>query len=596
MKDLLTILGLFGAQRSRMLLGGALALIAVLAAIGLLTLAGWFITASALAGIAGVTVGFNLFAPSAGIRAFAVTRTAARYFERLVTHDATLRNLAALRVWFFERAIPLAPARLGGTDGGFRSGDLLSRMAADIDALDAVYLRVLLPSAVAAGVALLAAVFIGIHAPAVALVALPLLALAGVAVPAIAGRLGAAPGRRQLNHLAALRTATVDSVQGLRELLVYQADARQSARILEESDAALQCQRHMGRIAGLSSAAVGLLANLAILATLIIGLWLYQEGALAPPVAVMLVFCVMACFEAVAPLPLAYQMLGATRGAARRVLEVAEAAPAVEEPDREAAVPIPPGNDLAVHGLTFRYPGAVRPALEDLELELPAGRRVAVLGSSGAGKSTLLALLLRFYEPERGSLTLGGVDLRRMRAAAVRRRFGVMSQRTQLFSATIADNLRLGRPEAEDGELWDALAAARLDGFVRRLPEGLETWVGESGVNFSGGQARRLALARLYLKDAPILLLDEPTEGLDAATERAVLEDLAAIAKGRSLLLVTHRPACIALTDEVMVLEQGRVVSRLPSKDFLVRPGDGREVSVKGADRASSPPRSDTAH
>jgi len=580
-KTLRPFLPLFARHGGWLLLGAALALVTVLMSVGLMTLAGWFIAASGVAGLTVATAAsFDVFRPGAGIRFFAVGRTVSRYLERLATHNATFRVLADLRVWFFERAIPLAPARLGG----FRGGDLLSRITADIDALDTVYLRVLTPSAVAAVVALAVTVFLGIFDPAIAAAVLALMLVAGVLLPALAARLGSRAGAVLPEFSAAVRTRIVDGVQGLPELLVYGRIEDQRRALAEETAALIDRQRRMASISGFAGAASGLAAHLAVWTVLAIGLGSVAAGTVAGPLLAMMVLTVMAAFEALAPLPGAWQHLGRTLAAARRLNEVAGAAPAVIDPP--APVAMPDRSDLAVRDLTFRY-APDRPAVLDaVSFDLPEGERLAVLGPSGAGKSSLAAALLRLWDYEGGSIRLGGTELRLLPQARVRRRIGYLSQRSQLFIGTIRDNLLYGDPAADDAVLWQALEAAALADFVTGLPRGLDTPVGEGGVGLSGGQARRLALARVYLKDAPVLILDEPTEGLDAATEAEVWRALDRLMAGRSVLAITHRPGALAGMDRVLVMERGRIIESGPPAELAGRDGAFARLAQRWQDAA----------
>lgn len=396
MKELRFFLRLFAAERRWMIAGAVLMLTTLVASIALLSISGWFITAAALAGIAALPL--NFFTPGASIRLFAILRTLSRYAERLVTHNATFRLLSRLRVWFFERAIPLAPARLGG----YRSGDLLNRVTADIDALDNLYIRVLAPTVVALilGVLLLAAA--SLVAPVIAFAVLILLVLAGVGVPMLAGRLGAPLGREMVDISSDLRTRVVDGIQGLAELKVFQADRRHMAALADDTDRLLDRQRAMSRITGLSGALTMALTNLAVVAALYLGVDLLAADALTGPQLAMLTFGTMAAFEAVAALPIAYQYLGRTRAAARRLIDIADAAPTVTDPATPA--PRPDHFDLVFDHVSFAYPtsdgtATATPAVEDINLTLAEGGRVAVLGTSGAGQVDACQPRLAFLDP-----------------------------------------------------------------------------------------------------------------------------------------------------------------------------------------------------
>jgi len=561
MKELLRLWKLFRPYRGWIAGGFAIALVTLVANVALLAVSGWFITAMAIAGASGVAM--NYFTPAALIRASAIGRTAGRYFERLITHEATLRQLAGLRVWFYRHLEPLAPARLMQ----YHSADLLSRIRADIDALDNLYVRVLVPVLVAVTAGIGFFVFAALFDLRLALLLLALLLVAGVLVPAATRKLGEEPGRRLVETEAELRRVAIDGTQGLSELLVYGAAEQQARRLDQLSRDLIAEQDRMSRIAGLSTGALGLSANLALWGTLWLGIPMVADGRLAPPQLAMLALFALGAFEAVAPLPNAFQQLGQTLTAARRLFALVDAEPAVKEPTGPS--PVPADNGLVIRDLRFTYPDAHCPALDGLELDLPAGRRVAIVGATGSGKSTLLNLLLRFWAPDSGTIQLGGEPLEAFRGEDLRNRIALVSQHTHLFDATIRENLLLADPEASAGRLEQACATAQIHDFIEGLPDGYDTWVGETGVRVSGGQARRIAIARALLKDAPILLLDEPTEGLDAPTERALMAAVHRLMEGRTVLLITHRPVALAEMDEVLVLDQGRVVERGRHRELL---------------------------
>ncbi|RJS92182.1 thiol reductant ABC exporter subunit CydC [Salinisphaera sp. Q1T1-3] len=556
MSDWRRLFGLLTGQRRLLLAGIALATLVILANVALMGLSGWFITSMALAGLGRVAIDF--FAPAAGIRGLAIVRSVGRYLERLVTHDATLRVLATLRVDFYTRLIPLAPARLQP----FRTADLLSRMRADIDTLDNFYLRVLVPVAAAALSLVAIECFVAGFSPVVALVSLLGLLGAGVVLPLLAFSLGRATGHARLAALATLRTTAADSVRGLGELWVYRASAAAASRIAAQSARLIGAQRADAIRDAVADAIAGLLTHLTVWATLIVAIPLVSAQAISGPVLAMLVFLVIASFEAVAPLPAAFRALAETRAAARRVFEIIDAEPAVAEPVTPVAVPS--RFDVTWQGVTMHYDTSPAPALDGLDLSVPAGQALALVGPSGAGKTSLINTLLRFWPIEAGRVMIGGVAVDAMSGTALRGLTMVVAQRTHLFNASVAANLRLAHPTADEATLWSALSGVGLAERVAALSHGLATPLGENGARLSGGERRRLAIARAILADAPILILDEPTEGLDAETEADVLAYLATLMAGRTTILVSHRPAALRLVDEIALIEAGRVVERVP--------------------------------
>ncbi len=554
MSDIWRLIRLLSPRRGWMLAGLGLATVTLLANFGLLAISGWFLAATAAAGLAGFAAqnAFNFFTPSAMVRFFATLRVGSRYAERLVTHEATFRLLADLRVWFYTRLEPLAPAVLQTQ----RTADLLNRIVTDIDTLNLFYLRVFVPvlTAIAAGLAM-AAFFAFFSWPA-ALALILGLALNGMVAPMLTSRQGARPGA-EINRLtAALRTEYVEALQGMGELLVFGAAPAMQARAASLNNELALAQADMGRVSGLGFALSGLAANVTLLAVLVFGARRFEAGGISAAQVPMLVLGAMAAFEATAPLPAALQFLGQIKSAARRIFALADQPPPVPTPALPA--PAPEGFGLELSDITLRYAPDAPLVLNGFSLCVPEGKHVGIAGPSGSGKTTLISLLLRFREFQGGTACFGGHDLRAYGSADMARHITVISQRSHLFHTTIRDNLLLANGKADEAALWHALAVAQLADFVRTLPKGLDSTVGEGGAKLSGGQARRVALARAVLKPAPWLILDEPTEGLDAETERAFLADLAPILKGRTVLYITHRPAGLALMDEIYALRNGK--------------------------------------
>ncbi|HYW92943.1 MAG TPA: thiol reductant ABC exporter subunit CydC [Gammaproteobacteria bacterium] len=570
MRDLLRLVRLFRGAWRWMALGAFVALVVVLANMALLGTAGWFIAAMAAAGAAGTTM--NYFTPAAAIRAFAILRTGGRYVERLVTHEATLRFLSRLRVWFYERLEPLAPAALER----YRSGDLLSRIRADIDALDNLYLRTLIPLFVAVLGTAAAVSFLARFSTWLAAADLLCLLLAGLAVPMLVQRLGARPGARMVETSSQLRVAVIDGVQGLAELTVFGAAREQRERVERFSAELVREQERMSRISGLGTSAWNAAQMLAIWLAAIIGITLVRGGGVAGVDLPLLVLLVMASFEAVSGLPQAWQYLGQTLTSARRILEIVDTEPPVRDPDRP--LPAPQAGDIRIRRLRFRYDADGPWVLDGLSLELGPGRHVAIVGPSGSGKSSLLGLLLRFRDYQGGSIRLGGEELSRYRAADVRECIATVAQHPHLFNTTVRENLLLADPEADEQRLREVAATAQIAAEIDGLPQGYDTWVGEAGLRLSGGQARRLALARALLRDAPVLALDEPTEGLDTELARSLLAAVREHAADRALLLITHRLAGLEQMDEIMVLERGRVIERGTHTQLMARGGRYREM------------------
>jgi ATP-binding cassette subfamily C protein CydC len=572
MNDLLRLLRLFGPYLPWLLLGILLSLATLLANVALMALSGWFISAMAIAGAAGVSM--NYFTPAALIRAAAIVRTAGRYAERLVTHEATFRLLAGLRVWFYRRLEPLAPAGLED----YHSGDLLSRIRADIDTLDNVYLRLLVPAVVAllAGGVLIAVLWH--YHPVLARVEGVLLLVAGVGVPWLVNRLGHAAGRRKVEVSAQLRTALVTDVQGMAELLVYGAADEHAIELRSLSQELAQRQQTLSRLNGVSQGALGLCANLAMWGMLVLAVPMVSSQMLAPPELAMLALLALASFEAVMPLPLALQMLGETLAAARRIFSLADSQLPVIEPAEP--LPLPQAFTFRFRKVSFRYRAEGPEVLQDISLDLAPGRRLAVVGATGSGKSTLASLLLRFREPTGGTLLLNEHLLQQYSGEAVREQIAVLSQQTHLFNVSIRDNLLLARPDADQDSIEEACKAALIHDFITAQPQGYDTLSGETGIRLSGGQARRVAIARALLKDAPLLILDEPTEGIDPEAARQIMANIMVRLEARrqALLLITHRLQELERMDEILVMADGRVVESGSHQALLAARGQYRRL------------------
>lgn len=556
-RELLPFVKLFRTDLGAMALGILCGLAAVLSAVGLLALSGWFISAAAYAGLTLATAQlFNFFHPSIGVRMFAIARTLTRYAERIVSHDATFRILQRLRSWFYVHLEPLAPSRLMM----FRSGDVLNRIVADIDALDNLYLRVLSPSTVALVTSVLVVAFLGIFDAALALSTALYMATAGFGVAAAALRLGEPCGRDITRRTFELRVRVIDMLQGLAELLIFDGDHRHLDAVKRSSRSLLKSQMQMSHIRGLSLALVTLLSGLAVLTALYLAVDLVALDMLHGANLALIALAILAAFEAILPLPAAYQYLGRTREAGRRLLEIVDMQPQITWPETSVRLSTRPS--IAFENVSFRYSEKAPRVLEDINFQIPAGHRVAVIGETGSGKSTLVHLLVRFWNPTAGRILLADEDICKFSEAQLRRCISVVSQQAHMFNATLRENLQIARPAADDDELTAALASCRLDAFVESLPDGLDTWVGEDAKLLSGGQARRLALARAVLHDAPLWVLDEPTEGLDAITERELMQALKRKTQDRTLLMITHRLVDLHWMDHIIMLDKGRVAAQ----------------------------------
>ncbi|MFM9268909.1 thiol reductant ABC exporter subunit CydC [Halomonas elongata] len=528
-----------GRRRRRLLAGAALMLLALAAALGLLALSGWFITATALAGLvlaAGGAITLDVYVPGGGIRAFALTRTVARYLERLYNHDTVLRLLADLRGHMFAVLVDLDGASLSRR----RASDWLNRLTADIDTLDSLFLRLLAPALVALLAIFGLSALLAVWAPSVGLVAGLILVLAWCWLTIGQARRGLAASRRRVTELERLRGRVIEHLSGMAELETHGALAEQRRR-LDAIETRLRDDQHrLGRLSALGSALAGLAVGLAWLLALWLGARLWAAEALSGPVMVMMPLAVLAMNEALMALPMAFTQFGATQAAAER-LNALEASRRPSRTPHEGPLPPPGPLSVSLERVGLRYPGALTAVLDDFSLQLAPGERLLLCGASGIGKSSVAALIAGQIVPDSGRVCLGGVDIEHFEAHALRRRLALLTQGSELFDDSLAANLRLGDPSASDERLWRLLDAVELGEWARELPHGLATRVGEGGRRLSGGQARRLVLARLLLRDPELVILDEPFTGLDAMTAYRLAERLDAWLAGRTVIYLAHR-------------------------------------------------------
>jgi len=409
--------------------------------------------------------------------------------------------------------------------------------------------------------------FLWFFDPFIAISTAAYLAIAGLGVTTAALRLGEPCGHDITHRTAELRVQIIDMLQGLADLLVFNAHHQHLEAVERSHRALLRSQLKMSHIRGLSLALITLISGLAVLTALYLAVDMVRLELLNGANLALIALAILACFEAVLPLPTAYQYLGRTREAGRRLREIVEIKPEIAYPETTASLCGQPG--VAFENINFRYNETDPWALKNINIQIQAGHRVAIIGETGSGKSTLIHLLVRFWNPTTGCIRLGGEDIAGFNEAALRRIISVVSQQPHMFNATLRDNLLIADPGAGDDELLAALESAGLKEFVSGLPDGLNTWVGEAARLLSGGQARRMALARAMLHDAPVWVLDEPTEGLDTITEKKFMQELKRKTSGRTLLLITHRLAALYWMDDIIILDKGRLAARGTHAELL---------------------------
>lgn len=577
MKTFLQLWRFYAPFKARIALSIFLGFLTDGASIGLMATSGYLIASAALHP---ATI-LLLWVPIVGVRFFGLSRAVFRYLERYVSHDLTFRMLSRLRVWLYERIEPSAP--LAGANS--RGGDVLSTLTGDVDTLQNFYLRVGSPPVVAALTLLLVYALVSYWSTTLALVLVGLLLTAGVGVPLLTLGMARKDSRDTIRSRSQVYTKLTESMAGMTELIAFnQADA--SLQALSSAQSKLTSQQlRLSRVSGVGIGLSTFLQNFAAWLMLGLSIPLVSGHQLTGVSMTALVLTALASFEAVAPLPSAFQSFGQTLEAAGRVFKLAgksdnepagDVAPATaEEPTKGL---LPTSFDLSVRNLRFSYQwedegtNYSRAVLEDVSFELPHGKHIALVGQSGSGKSTLASLLVRLWEYE-GSILFAGRELRDYNNETVRDLITVVPQQPYLFHTSIAANLRVAKPDASLKELRQAAQWAELDRLIDLLPDGFDTVVGEQGASLSGGERQRIALARSFLQSAPLWVLDEPTTGLDAATEQKVMSTIVTAAQNRSLILITHRLVGLESFDELLVLQDGRLVERGTHAQLLSQGG-----------------------
>jgi ATP-binding cassette subfamily C protein CydC len=514
-----------------------------------------------------------------GVRFFGLSRGILRYLERLVSHGLTLRLLGRLRSFFFQALEPLAPAKTIE----LKSSDLLTRAVTDVESLQELFIRAVAPPMVAVVVMLGAALIVGAHAPELGWVFVGLFAFVAVSVPVGVLVLKRASEDDLSRARAELAAALTDGVQGMADLLAFGRGRRQEAMVRRLSSSTERIRESSARREALGTAGVTFGTHASVWLVLVLAIPMVREGRFTGVGLAVICLVVMAAFEAVQPLPAAARGLADQLAAAERVFAILDDQPSVEDAPAEGVSEELVGTDVELRGLGFTYPGNHRPALVDVDLEIRTGSRIAVVGPSGAGKSTLASLLLRFWDPSEGEIRLAGRPLREWPLERLRETIGVLPQFTELFAGTIRENLLLAAPEAGGDLLEGAVARAGLLETIQAFPDGWDTWIGEHGQQLSGGQRRRLALARLVLRDPAVAVLDEPATGLDAVTERRVMDAVFELFEGRTTVVITHRLVAMDRFDEIVVLDDGRIVERGSHDELLVCGGLYQTLHAPGS-------------
>ncbi|HIF9057391.1 cysteine/glutathione ABC transporter ATP-binding protein/permease CydC [Photobacterium damselae subsp. damselae] len=569
MRDLIPYLKMYRKHWFGLTLGMILGLATILAAISLLTLSGWFIAASAVAGLTIARETFNYMLPGAGVRGFSMARTAGRWGERVVSHNATFKLLADLRIFFFRKLTPLIPGR----QTNLRDADLLNRLVADVDAMDHVYLRLVSPLIVGVLSLVAVTVFLSWFDLTIGLTLGAILLALMLLLPVIFYRLGKRNGEALTYSKANYRITLLDWIQGQAELLLFNAEERYRVQAESEQQSLLTAQRKMANLTGVANAILMAATGW----TLVLITWIAADGVggnLPDPFVAMVAFATMASFELMMPVAGAFQYLGQTLTSARRLNEIIEAKP--DTPFDPNGYQAKAQGNITIENISYTYYGSEQPVLKQVNLSLKQGEKLAILGRTGCGKSTLLQLLTRNWDPQQGQISLDGIPLPQWQEGALRNAMTVVSQRVDVFNGSLRENLLLAKPQASDAECVQALEQVGLTTLLDG--QGLDTWLGEGGRQISGGERRRLGIARALLHDAPILLMDEPTEGLDRRTEQQILELLLEHAKDKTVIFITHRLIGLDEMDQICLMDEGRIIEHGKHQQLLAQKGRYAEL------------------
>ncbi|WP_340642285.1 heme ABC transporter ATP-binding protein/permease CydC [Photobacterium damselae] len=569
MRDLIPYLKMYRKHWFGLTLGMILGLATILAAISLLTLSGWFIAASAVAGLTIARETFNYMLPGAGVRGFSMARTAGRWGERVVSHNATFKLLADLRIFFFRKLTPLIPGR----QTNLRDADLLNRLVADVDAMDHVYLRLVSPLIVGVLSLVAVTVFLSWFDLTIGLTLGAILLALMLLLPVIFYRLGKRNGEALTYSKANYRITLLDWIQGQAELLLFNAEERYRVQAESEQQSLLTAQRKMANLTGVANAILMAATGW----TLVLITWIAADGVGGnppDPFVAMVAFATMASFELMMPVAGAFQYLGQTLTSARRLNEIIEAKP--DTPFDPNGYQAKTQGNITIENISYTYYGSEQPVLKQVNLSLKQGEKLAILGRTGCGKSTLLQLLTRNWDPQQGQISLDGIPLQQWQEGALRSAMTVVSQRVDVFNGSLRENLLLAKPQASDAECVQALEQVGLTTLLDG--QGLDTWLGEGGRQISGGERRRLGIARALLHDAPILLMDEPTEGLDRRTEQQILELLLEHAKDKTVIFITHRLIGLDEMDQICLMDEGRIIEHGKHQQLLAQKGRYAEL------------------
>jgi ATP-binding cassette subfamily C protein CydC len=562
MRTFLRLIGFTRAAWKEMVVALLLATMTIICSIGLMGTSAYLISFAALQpSIAYLQVAI------VGVRFFGIGRGVFRYLERLASHSINLKLLAEIRLWVYRKLEPLVPAGIMGR----KSGDVLAILTSDIDTLENLYVRVLSPPVTAVLTAAGMFIFMSSLDQQLGLILMAGMFIGGGILPIIIFGLSRNPGKKVIQKRAELNSSVTSTLQGTGELLVFGAEGRQKTVLEDISGEYGKAQMHLARVNGFGAGMMSWIINITVVALLAAAIPLVRSGNLDGVMLAVVTLMCAASFEAILPLVQSGQQVEPAIGAGRRIFALTDSEPVIKEP--WISVRLPDNFDIQIKALSFRYPEAPKPAITGITLSIPQCKRIAFVGPSGGGKSTLVNLLARNWDYSSGSITLGGLELKKLKAGIAWERISMLSQNPVILTDTLRRNLEIGKEKSTDTELITALEMVRLGDWFRGLPEGLDTWLGERGAGMSAGERQRLSIARLNLRNCPIQIFDEPTANLDIDTEKKILELVLGISAQKTIIWVTHRLVCLDRMDEIVFIEKGEIQERGTQSQLLKKGG-----------------------
>lgn len=547
MRALLFFIQQLAAYKRELIIGLLLSITLAASSVALLTLSGWFISAAAFSGLSATTaILFNYFIPAAMIRFLSFIRILSRYGDRVVNHDFTFRILSTLRVWFYEKLIPLAPAHLLS----HRSGDLLNRVVNDIDALDHLYLNILSPTMISLFLLTGTAIFTAYFSMLLAILFFSIASIALIITAMITYQQSQKIGLFVQEKTAQLRTKIIDSLQGMTDLLLFVKRESRLCAIDESHQQLMTTQKKFALIKGMTLSLMQLFSGITIACTLIMGIPLVRHHLITGAELAMIILLIIAVFDQLTALPFAWLSLGKTKHAAHRLLEIANTKPVIVFSEKFSAI----GNHHSVvfSDVSFSYPNRPIPVIDNFSLDISSGTRLGITGDSGSGKTTLLQLIARIWDPDFGKITVDGVNLKYFSESDLRKTIALVTQHVHIFNASVRDNLTLMQETITDDVLFSVLEKMALSDLINNLPNQYNTEMGEFGKNFSGGQIRRIAIARALLVNSPVLLLDEPSTGLEHSLMQKIWRNCESDFKDKTVIVATHDQALLSMMDRVI--------------------------------------------